>query len=180
LLHSDDQEEARKAWAICLSTGEAAEFSQRVPNAQGAYRWFLSRAEPLRTSDGTLLNWVGVNLEIEELMVQTILAHGGFASAAYAREMGILPGSVNPPIGAAPLPPRPANIAAPPVAAQPHSFKANPLDGSGAIFLRRSRVCGTQRRRPIQRLAAQRSSLRRTPMKFTGPWLALQRSPPIP
>jgi PAS domain S-box-containing protein len=45
----------------------AAEFSQRVRNAQGSYRWFLSRAEPLRASDGTLLQWVGVNLEIEEL-----------------------------------------------------------------------------------------------------------------
>jgi PAS domain S-box-containing protein len=67
LLHPDDQEESRKAWATCLRTGEGAEFSQRVRNAQGDYRWFLSRAEPLRASDGTLLNWVGVNLDIEEL-----------------------------------------------------------------------------------------------------------------
>src|SRR5580692_3246149 len=68
LLHPDDQEESRKAWSTCLRTGEAAEFSQRVRNAQGGYRWFLSRAEPLRASDGTLLQWVGVNLDIEELM----------------------------------------------------------------------------------------------------------------
>ena len=67
LLHPDDREESRKAWSTCLRTGEAAEFSQRVPNAQGVYRWFLSRAEPLRASDGTLLQWVGVNLDIEEL-----------------------------------------------------------------------------------------------------------------
>ena len=67
LLHPDDREESRKAWSTCLRTGEAAEFSQRVPNAQGVYRWFLSRTEPLRTSDGTLLHWVGVNLDIEEL-----------------------------------------------------------------------------------------------------------------
>jgi PAS domain-containing protein len=67
LLHPDDREESRKAWSTCLRTGEAAEFSQRVPNAQGDYRWFLSRAEPLRASDGTLLQWVGVNLDIEEL-----------------------------------------------------------------------------------------------------------------
>jgi hypothetical protein len=68
LLHPDDQEESRKAWSTCLRAGEAAEFSQRVRNAQGGYRWFLSRAEPLRASDGTLLQWVGVNLDIEELM----------------------------------------------------------------------------------------------------------------
>src|SRR6266403_2288099 len=68
LLHPDDQEESRKAWSTCLRTGEAAEFSLRVRNAQGGYRWFLSRVEPLRASDGTLLQWVGVNLDIEELM----------------------------------------------------------------------------------------------------------------
>src|ERR1700754_2684580 len=67
LLHPDDQEESRKAWSTCLRTGEAAEFSFRVRNAQGSYRWFLSRAEPLRASDGTLLHWVGVNLDIDEL-----------------------------------------------------------------------------------------------------------------
>jgi PAS domain S-box-containing protein len=67
LLHPDEREESRKAWSTCLRTGEAAEFSQRVRNAQGGYRWFLSRAEPLRAIDGTLLQWVGVNLDIEEL-----------------------------------------------------------------------------------------------------------------
>ena len=50
-----------------LRTGEAGEYSFRVRNAQGGYRWFLSRVEPLRASDGTLLQWVGVNLDIEEL-----------------------------------------------------------------------------------------------------------------
>jgi len=33
----------------------------------GKYRWFLSRLEPLRASDGTLLYWIGINLDIEEL-----------------------------------------------------------------------------------------------------------------
>jgi PAS domain S-box-containing protein len=66
-LHPDDHQETRKIWSRCLSTGEAGEVSFRVRNAQGAYRWFLSRAEPLRTIDGTLTQWVGVNLDIEEL-----------------------------------------------------------------------------------------------------------------
>ena len=66
LLHPDDQEESRRVWATCLRTGRSGEFRQRVRNAEGAYRWFLSRAEPLRASDGTLLYWVGVNLDIEE------------------------------------------------------------------------------------------------------------------
>jgi PAS domain S-box-containing protein len=66
-LHPDDHDETRKVWSTCLRTGRAGEVSFRVRNAQGGYRWFLSRAEPLRASDGTLLQWVGVNLDIEEL-----------------------------------------------------------------------------------------------------------------
>ena len=40
--------------------------SFRVRNAEGTYRWFLSRAEPLRAKDGTVLYWIGVNFDIEE------------------------------------------------------------------------------------------------------------------
>ena len=35
-------------------------------NAEGGYRWFLSRAEPVRAANGTLLYWIWVNLDIEE------------------------------------------------------------------------------------------------------------------
>lgn len=76
-LHPDDQEAARKAWPVNMSTGEASEFSFRVRNAQGGYRWFLSRVEPLRASDGTLLQWVGVNLDIEELKSAEQALRGG-------------------------------------------------------------------------------------------------------
>jgi PAS domain S-box-containing protein len=68
LLHPDDQEEARKYWSNCLRTGETGELSYRVRSAQGDYRWFLTRFEPLRASDGTILLWVGATLDIEELM----------------------------------------------------------------------------------------------------------------
>ena len=67
LLHPDDQEKSRKSWSTCLRTGEFAEENFRVRDAQGGYRWFRSRVEPLRASDGTLLQWVGLNVDIEEL-----------------------------------------------------------------------------------------------------------------
>jgi PAS domain S-box-containing protein len=66
LLHPDDQEEARRAWSTRLRTGSAGDVSFRVRNAEGGYRWHLSRAEPVRASDGTLLYWIGVNLDIED------------------------------------------------------------------------------------------------------------------
>src|SRR6476659_5463814 len=65
-LHPEDQEETRRVWSECLRTGRPGEVSFRVRNAEGNYRWFLSRAEPLRSNDGTILNWIGINLDIEE------------------------------------------------------------------------------------------------------------------
>ena len=66
LLHPDDKEESRRVWSTCLSSGCAGETSFRVRDAEGSYRWFLSRAEPLRGQDGTLLYWIGINLDMEE------------------------------------------------------------------------------------------------------------------
>ena len=66
LLHPDDHEETRRVWSTCLRTGSAGEVTFRVRNPKGKYRWFVSHAEPLRASDGTLMCWVGVNFDIEE------------------------------------------------------------------------------------------------------------------
>src|SRR5258706_6469167 len=77
LLHPDDHEEARRVWSTCLRTGCAGDVSFRVRNAEGGYRWHLSRAEPVHASDGTLLYWIGVNLDIEDRkQVEFYLAEG--------------------------------------------------------------------------------------------------------
>jgi formate hydrogenlyase transcriptional activator len=65
-LHPDDHEETHRVWSTCLRTGCPGQVSFRVRNVAGGYRWFLSRAEPVRASDGTLLYWIGLNLDIEE------------------------------------------------------------------------------------------------------------------
>ena len=66
MLHPDDHEETRRVWSNCLSSGRAAEVVFRVRSAEGNYRWFLSRTEPLRANDGTILYWIGINFDIEE------------------------------------------------------------------------------------------------------------------
>jgi formate hydrogenlyase transcriptional activator len=65
-LHPDDHNETRRVWSECLRTGKAGEVTFRARNAGGTYRWFLSRAEPLRATDGTLLYWIGINIDIED------------------------------------------------------------------------------------------------------------------
>jgi formate hydrogenlyase transcriptional activator len=66
ILHPDDQEETQRVWSECLSASRYCEVSFRVRDAHGHYRWCLSRMEPLRGNDGTLLHWVGINVDIEE------------------------------------------------------------------------------------------------------------------
>jgi PAS domain S-box-containing protein len=66
LLHPDDHDETRRVWSRCLGTGSAGDVTFRLRDAQGAYRWFLSRTEPFRATDGSLLCWIGINLDIEE------------------------------------------------------------------------------------------------------------------
>jgi PAS domain S-box-containing protein len=88
LLHPDDREETRSGWSDCLRTGRAGEVSFRVRNAEGGYRWFLSRAEPVRDANGTLLYWIGINLDIEERKQSRVLPRGGTEACAY-RQLGI-------------------------------------------------------------------------------------------
>jgi PAS domain S-box-containing protein len=66
LLHPDDHDETLRVWSNCLKTGSAGQLTFRVRNAQGSYRWFIACAEPLRASDGKLLYWIGINVDIEE------------------------------------------------------------------------------------------------------------------
>jgi PAS domain S-box-containing protein len=66
LLHPEDRDETRRAWSNCLETGSAGPLSFRLRDAKGGYHWFLSRAEPLRASDGKLLCWIGIDVDIEE------------------------------------------------------------------------------------------------------------------
>jgi PAS domain S-box-containing protein len=66
LVHPDDHEETLRVGAACNRTGTAGQAAFRIRNAEGQYRWFLSRLEPLRASDGTLLYWIGINLDIDD------------------------------------------------------------------------------------------------------------------
>src|SRR5579862_4163298 len=65
-LHPDDHDEMRRVGSDNLRTGGTAEASCRIRDAQGNYRWFLSRTQPLRATDGTVQYWIGINFDIEE------------------------------------------------------------------------------------------------------------------
>jgi PAS domain S-box-containing protein len=65
-LHPDDQDLSRKNWKEGLESGTARQDQLRILGADGKYRWFLLQAEPLRDSEGQILYWVGVNIDIDQ------------------------------------------------------------------------------------------------------------------
>jgi len=69
--------------STCLRTGCAGQVSFRVRNAEEGTAGNLSRAEPVRASDGTLLYWIGVNLDIEDRKQAELYLGGGTTPCAY-------------------------------------------------------------------------------------------------
>jgi PAS domain S-box-containing protein len=67
VLHPDDRAEAARATER-LRDGVADDNRYRFRAADGSYHWFLSRARPLHDADGRLLKWVGVAIDIDDLV----------------------------------------------------------------------------------------------------------------
>ncbi|KAJ5135156.1 uncharacterized protein N7515_004434 [Penicillium bovifimosum] len=67
-IHSSEREHVHSNWANALRTG--AQFTERVRvrrfNDESAYRWFIFRANPLLSSTGEVLYWIGSFLDIHE------------------------------------------------------------------------------------------------------------------
>ena len=66
IIHPDDLDRAETVWALSLASVAVYEAEFRVRRADGLYRWFLCRAEPVRDQDGTVLRWVGTNTDIDD------------------------------------------------------------------------------------------------------------------
>lgn len=65
IVHPDDLGDAARLWGEALSAGSVYETEFRIRGADGTYRWFLVRAQPVRGEDGTILSWIGTNTDIE-------------------------------------------------------------------------------------------------------------------
>ena len=66
IFHPDDQKALAKSWKNLLSTGKPGETEVRLRRHDGEYRWFLSRANPLRDDKGNIVKWYGVDTDIED------------------------------------------------------------------------------------------------------------------
>jgi PAS domain S-box-containing protein len=59
-------ERVGKVWAEALRTGTPYEIEYRLRRADGAYRWHLGRALPVRDGEGRIVRWFGTNTDIHD------------------------------------------------------------------------------------------------------------------
>jgi PAS domain S-box-containing protein len=65
-LHPEDRERAQTAWAEATRRGDQFDIEFRIRRADGVYRWFKTRAVPLRDTLGRLVKWFGSNTDVED------------------------------------------------------------------------------------------------------------------
>jgi PAS domain S-box-containing protein len=65
-VHPDDVGFKVRSWLENLESGKPHDVVCRIRGADGRYRWFEVRGEPLRASDGTVLSWYGILIDIDD------------------------------------------------------------------------------------------------------------------
>jgi len=65
-LHADDRLEILERWQAILATGEPREMEARIRRFDGEYRWFTFRTHPVIDASGQVIQWCGVNIDVEE------------------------------------------------------------------------------------------------------------------
>lgn len=66
VLHPDDYDRCTTAWRHALETGADYAIEVRNRSRHGEYRWFLTRATPIRDEDGRIREWYGSTTDIHD------------------------------------------------------------------------------------------------------------------
>lgn len=74
-FHADDTPEAIKRWAHSLATGDEYSTEYRCQRRDGAWRWMLGRALPLKDpKSGKIRKWIGTCTDIHDLVEARLAA----------------------------------------------------------------------------------------------------------
>lgn len=80
--HPDHVDGALDRFKASLTSGEPWEDVFPLRGKDGEYRWFLSRALPIRDSTGRIVRWLGTNTDVtEQRMAEEALRHGAMHDA---------------------------------------------------------------------------------------------------
>ncbi len=66
IVHPEDLPSTTARWAAALASGDTYETEFRLRRADGAYRWHIGRALPIRDAGGAITRWVGTNTDIQD------------------------------------------------------------------------------------------------------------------
>jgi PAS domain S-box-containing protein len=65
-VYPEDQKRSIAQWMRCVETGDNYESEYRLRGRDGHYRWFRSRAVPIRDFDGKIVKWYGTCSDIHD------------------------------------------------------------------------------------------------------------------
>jgi PAS domain S-box-containing protein len=65
-VHPEDRDRVQAAWAAATQRGEVFDVEFRIRRADGVYRWFRTRALPLRNAAGGIIKWFGSNTDFDD------------------------------------------------------------------------------------------------------------------
>jgi PAS domain S-box-containing protein len=82
--HPDHELRVVEKFKHCLEMGEVWEDTFPLRGADGQYRWFLSRALPIRNEHGMVVRWFGTNTDITEREEAGALQKAIFDSANFS------------------------------------------------------------------------------------------------
>ena len=66
-VHTADRERVREEWRTSIRGGTRLDTELRIRSASGAYRWFTTRAVPIRDASGAVVRWYGSSTDIDQL-----------------------------------------------------------------------------------------------------------------
>ncbi|MGF7149218.1 hypothetical protein FHS96_002860 [Sphingomonas zeicaulis] len=66
IFHPDDTPVLLAAWQEIMASGRGREVEGRIIRADGVYRWFTLRQNPLLDANGNVVKWYGILLDIED------------------------------------------------------------------------------------------------------------------
>ena len=69
--HPEHIDRVTRVWREALASGEEWEDTFPLRGKDGEFRWFLSRATPIRDAEGKIVSWFGTNTDITEQREQS-------------------------------------------------------------------------------------------------------------
>ncbi len=66
-FHPEDRDRAREAWAEAAETNKFEVEARIRHKAEQEYRWFQTRAAPVRNESGVIIEWLGTSTDIHQL-----------------------------------------------------------------------------------------------------------------